>query len=51
MVAALSQSIKILIDLFSGKKFNRYTLISSGGMPSTHSTITSSALMMVILFE
>lgn len=51
IVATISQSIKIIIDLFSGKSFNRYTLISSGGMPSTHSTITSSALVMVILFE
>lgn len=50
-VAGFAQMIKIWIDLSRWKSFTWYAFLASGGMPSTHSTITSSALLMVMLFE
>lgn len=51
LVALLAQFIKIIIDSFSGKHITFRSMLVSGGMPSAHSTLTSSVLMMVILIE
>ncbi len=51
IVALLAQGIKLIIDSFSGKKTTFRSLLVSGGMPSAHSTLTSSLLMMVILIQ
>ncbi len=51
IVAIFAQLIKVVIDIHTWKKLRFYSLLSSGGMPSTHTTITSSLLVMIILFE
>lgn len=51
IVALLAQGVKLIIDAFMGKKITFRSLLVSGGMPSAHSTLTSSLLMMVILIE
>lgn len=51
IVALLAQWLKLVIDAFSWKKITLRSLLVSGGMPSAHSTLTSSLLMMVILLE
>ena len=42
LVALLAQFIKIIIDSFSGKHITFRSMLVSGGMPSAHSTLTSS---------
>lgn len=51
IVAIFAQLIKVIIDMRTWKKLWFYSLLSSGGMPSTHTTITSSLLVMIILFD
>ena len=47
----LAQIVKVFIDSFLGSWFTLRSLWSSWGMPSAHSTLTSSLLTMVILLE
>ena len=35
----IAQLLKVLIDLFSNKKFNSERIFGAGGMPSTHSAL------------
>lgn len=51
IVALFAQIIKIILDMFSGKKATFQSLLVSWGMPSAHTTLTSSLLTMVILME
>ena len=51
VVALVAQAVKIVIDAFSGKHITIRSALASWGMPSAHSTLTSSLLMMVILIE
>jgi acid phosphatase family membrane protein YuiD len=51
IVWALAQISKVIIDSYCWSKFTLRSLWSSWGMPSAHSTLTSSVLIMVILFE
>jgi acid phosphatase family membrane protein YuiD len=51
IVWCLAQIIKAIIDSFSWKKITFRSFISSWGIPSAHSTLTSSILVMVILIE
>ena len=45
----LTQFIKFFIEFFKNKKFNFRYLISTGGMPSSHSAIVCSLLTTLIL--
>lgn len=47
----LAQVSKVLIDSYMGNAFTLRSLWSSWGMPSAHSTLTSSVLTMVVLLE
>jgi uncharacterized protein len=51
IVWAFAQIVKVMIDSYCGKKITFRSLLSSWGMPSAHSTLTSSLVTMVILFE
>ena len=51
IVALLAQGVKIIIDSVSGKKVTFRSILVSGGMPSAHTTLTSSLLTMVVLIE
>lgn len=51
IVGLLAQLSKVIIDSYFGNKFTLRSLRSSWGMPSAHSTLTSSVLTMTILFE
>ncbi len=51
IVWILAQVSKVIIDSYLGNTFTLRSLWSSWGMPSAHSTITSSALAMTILLE
>ena len=51
IVALLAQWIKLIIDSLSGKKKSFHSFFTSGGMPSAHSTLTSSLLTIVIIIE
>jgi acid phosphatase family membrane protein YuiD len=48
---AAAQLIKILIELIKKKKFNLSLIISSGGMPSSHSSFVTAMAMSVGLYE
>lgn len=47
----LAQVSKVFIDSYMGNSFTLRSLWSSWGMPSAHSTLTSSVLTMVVLLE
>lgn len=50
MVGIISQSIKVIIELFKYKKLNIYRFIDGmGGMPSTHSSLVSSITTLVYI--
>ena len=51
IVWILAQLSKVLIDSFYWNKLNFHSLWSSWGMPSAHSTLTSSLFVVVILLE
>ncbi len=51
IVWTLAQISKVFIDSFCWNKLTFRSLWSSWGMPSAHSTLTSSVLTMVILLE
>lgn len=51
IVALCAQGIKLIIDSFSGRKISIRTALVAGGMPSAHSTLTSSLVTIVILMK
>lgn len=51
IVWSLAQLVKVTIDSYYGKRIDIHALFSSWGMPSAHSTLTSSLVVMVILLE
>ena len=51
IVWVLAQISKVIIDSYRWSKLTLRSLWSSWGIPSAHSTFTSSVLVMVILFE
>lgn len=50
-VGALAQVIKLLIDYYYKRPFSWNSLRTSGWFPSTHGTLTSSALTMVFFVD
>lgn len=47
----LAQVLKFAFDAFKNKKFNREILISTGGMPSSHSSLVMSLVVSIGLFQ
>lgn len=51
IVALFAQFVKLIIDMATWKKIHASSFFTSWGMPSAHSTLTSSLVTMVILLE
>lgn len=49
LVWMLGQWLKVVIDISQGQKFSLSSLWTSGWFPSTHGTLTSSVLTMLVL--
>ena len=47
---ALAQSLKVLVGLIRDKRFNFRWLVSSGGMPSSHTAAVASLSMVTALY-
>ena len=48
---AVAQLIKIIIDLYTTKKIDLNLIMSSGGMPSSHSSFVTFCLAVVVMYD